>query len=209
MERFHSQANLIYLARMTNRIPVLPPLDSFVGRVPTPIPFSAVFDLPRLSKTLGFPVLEWHQVKDPSSTELDVLGCWNIWQVDNLEASGPRDSRTPGRLHLGAFRPCLYNGLLVFLISFPSDISYTRAPDSVKLIPGFIHDSHSSFWALAPLAFHDMRAKALARSNLETLPAPHTGISTLPDEQLLCYDYLFYVCSDAVRTLNPTRITCS
>lgn len=65
------------------------------------IPFSSIFDLPRLSETLGFPVLEWQQVKDPNSTELDVLGCWNIWQVDNLESTGPRDSRIPYRLQLG------------------------------------------------------------------------------------------------------------
>lgn len=44
-----------------------------------------------------------------------------------------------------------------------------------------------------------MRAKALTHSKIETLPAPRTGISMLPDEQLLCYDYLYYVCSDVVR----------
>ncbi|KAJ3487322.1 hypothetical protein NLI96_g3606 [Meripilus lineatus] len=168
--------NIVYLARMTDRIPVLPPLDSYIGHWSTPRPLSSVFDLARLSEALGFPVLEWSQVKDPESTEIDVLGCWNIWQVANLDAIAPREARNPRELYL--------------------DMSYTTAPANVKLIPGYVHDSHSSFWSLAPLAFHDMRAKALAQPEVQTSPAPQTGVSVPPDEQMLCYDYLFYTCVD-------------
>ncbi|TCD65886.1 hypothetical protein EIP91_002046 [Steccherinum ochraceum] len=164
--------NLIYLARITNRVPVLPPLDSYIGKRPTAIPFSEIFDLPRMERELGMDIIEWKDVKDRRSEELDALGCWNVFQVANMHASEPRFSRNAMDLKL--------------------DLSYTRAPPSVKLIPGFEHDSHSSFWTLAPLAFSDPRAKALKSMEVETLPGPWTGAVLLPDEQMLCYDYLFY-----------------
>ncbi|KAH8101626.1 hypothetical protein BXZ70DRAFT_934190 [Cristinia sonorae] len=168
--------NLIYLARITNRVPVLPPLDSFIGKRPIAKPFSEIFDLPRLERALGMDVIEWKDVKDPKSEELDVLGCWNVFQVASMQATEPRFSRNAMFLKL--------------------DLSYTKAPPSVKLIPGFEHDSHSSFWSLAPLAFPDMRSKALQSMTVETAPSPWTSTSTLPDEQMLCFDYLFYICSD-------------
>ena len=76
------------------------------------------------------------------------------------------------------------------------------APPSVKLIPEFEHDPHSSFWSLASLAFPDVRAKYLTSAGVETLPAPLSGAVALPDEQMLCYDYLYYTSADAVRTFN-------
>ncbi|THH17713.1 hypothetical protein EUX98_g9074 [Antrodiella citrinella] len=171
-----SQGNLIYLARITNRVPVLPPLDSYIGKRPVAIPFSAIFDLPRLERELRMDIVEWKDVKYSQSEEVDVLGCWGVFQVADLHTSGPRFSRNAMDLKL--------------------DLSYTKAPASVKLIPGFEHDSHSSFWSLAPLAFSDLRAKALASMDVETLPGPWTGAIALPDEQMVCYDYLFYVCAD-------------
>ncbi|KAL4252409.1 hypothetical protein ABKN59_004871 [Abortiporus biennis] len=130
---------------------------------------SEIFDIPRLERALQLPVLEWQQVKDRNSSEVDGLGCWNIYQVDDLHAQGPRQSRNVMDLKL--------------------NISYILAPQNVKLIPGFEHDQHSSFWTLAPLAYSESRKKALEY-------IPHTGSSLLPDEHLLCYDYLFYVCAD-------------
>jgi len=168
--------NMIYLARMTDRVAILPPLMSAIG-VDATIMVSKVFDLPRLERELGHPVLEWPQVKDSHSTEVDSLGCWNIHQVNDLGSHGPRHSRNVFALNL--------------------DVSYTRAPETVKLIPGFPHDSHSSFWALAPLAFSDSRTKALASMpEIVTLPGERAGGVSLPDEQVLCYDYLYYVCTD-------------
>ncbi|CCL99964.1 uncharacterized protein FIBRA_01989 [Fibroporia radiculosa] len=75
------------------------------------------------------------------------------------------------------------------------DISYTRAPGWVKLIPGFQHDSSSSFWSIARLAFPDTRSAVLADAGAHpTRPSEQKGSILSPDEQLLCYDYLYYVC---------------
>lgn len=88
---------------ITNRIPILPPVDSYIGKRPNPMPFSAIFDLPRLRRALNIPVLEWQEVKDPRSEETDILGCWNIFEVDDMRASGPRESRNPISLVLGTY----------------------------------------------------------------------------------------------------------
>lgn len=122
-------------------------------------------------------------MKDPESTEIDVLGCWNIWQVANLDAIAPREARNPRELYLGAsvvVATCPFLGCLDLASSDFADMSYTTAPANVKLIPGYVHDSHSSFWSLAPLAFHDMRAKALAQPEVQTSPAPQTGVTCTP-----------------------------
>ena len=79
-------------------------------------------------------------------------------------------------------------------ISLP-DISYTRAPDWVKLIPNYEHDKCSTFYTLARLAYPEDRNKNLGN----VLPSPAHGAVLDPDEQLLCYDYLYYACASQVR----------
>lgn len=80
--------NMIYLAVITSRIPIIPPFQpTHVGQEAGHLPFSAVFDVPRLSRSLTarmpqgddtvgytssgsndirgtFPIIEWWQVKD-------------------------------------------------------------------------------------------------------------------------------------------------
>ncbi|KAH9947399.1 hypothetical protein B0H21DRAFT_341109 [Amylocystis lapponica] len=171
--------NLIYLAMITDRVPILPPFTSHINAAADPAAFSDIFDVPRLIRSLNIPVLEWHQVKDVdlawSSGETDELGCWNIWEVDDIRSDGPRQSYSTQVLKL--------------------DISYTRAPSWVKLIPGYEHDMHSTFWSLAKLAFPEARTEALANpAEHPTLPTAQTGVALPPDEQLLCYDFLYYLC---------------
>jgi len=122
------------------------------------------------------PIIEWHEVKDMNSTETDSIGCWSIYEVNDVQYGAPRYSRNPMHLVL--------------------DISYTKAPATVKLLPGVINDYYSSFWALAPLSFPDMRSKALSAPGVETHRSDRMGKIILPDEQVLCYDYLFYLCAD-------------
>jgi hypothetical protein len=56
--------NLLYLADITERIAVIPYFTpTHVGGSAPPLPFGDVFDLPRLQKEIGRPILEWHQVK--------------------------------------------------------------------------------------------------------------------------------------------------
>ncbi|KAJ3844938.1 hypothetical protein EV361DRAFT_943988 [Lentinula raphanica] len=169
-------ANLIYLGFITDRVPVVPmftPSHINVGAtspVPT-IAFGEVFDLPRLRNLTGKAVLEWRDVKDPESEAVDDIGCWNIWEAVQYREHYPRRSSAPDHLKL--------------------DISYTKAPAWVKLIPDFEHDPHATFWSLARLAF----PQALHENAVTPLKSPLHGTSLPPDEHMLCYDYMYYVCA--------------
>jgi len=55
---------------------------------------------------------------------------------------------------------------------------------------------HSSFWSLAALAFPEARAANL----LPPLPSPHHNVSLPPDDHIACFDYLYYVCVNQVRS---------
>ncbi|KZP28811.1 hypothetical protein FIBSPDRAFT_728362 [Athelia psychrophila] len=165
-------ANLIYLARLTGRIPVVPAfVPSHIGGDAGTIAFGEVFNTTRLGEAIGIPVIEWQDVKTPGSTVVDEVGCWDVWQATQYSEDFPRRSGVPSQLSL--------------------DISYTKAPEWVKTTPGEINDKHASFWALASLGFPDVRSRELVpprASDLHNVMLP-------PDEQMLCYDYLYYVCA--------------
>lgn len=98
---FFPQGNLIYLALITDRIPILGPFTpSHIGDA-SEIPFGDVFDVPRLRKLLGKPVLEWHEVKDSSSEVYDEIGCWSVWQAVQDREDVPRGSSIPEIIKLG------------------------------------------------------------------------------------------------------------
>ncbi|KAJ7446504.1 hypothetical protein B0H11DRAFT_1745723 [Mycena galericulata] len=164
--------NLIYLGLITDRVPIIPEFTpSHIGGHVPPIPFGDVFDVPRLRTGLGKGVLEWREVKNINSTFVDDIGCWNTWEAVQYREAYPRRSRIPNDLKL--------------------DISYTKAPSWIKMIPNYEHDQHSTFWSLATLAFPSTRQASL----VPPLPSPEHNLSLPPDEQLLCYDYLYYVCA--------------
>ncbi|KAH9942961.1 hypothetical protein B0H21DRAFT_866317 [Amylocystis lapponica] len=147
-------ANLIYLGTITDRVPIIAMFTpSHIGGDAETIAFGDVFDVPRFTKHSGIPIIEWHQVKDPSSGELEDLGCWDIWEAVQQNEHFPRNSAVLS--HLGL------------------DISYTKAPAWIKLIPNY------------------ERAKSIG----DPLPSPQHQALLDPDEQVLCYDYLYYVCA--------------
>ncbi|KDQ63267.1 hypothetical protein JAAARDRAFT_29286 [Jaapia argillacea MUCL 33604] len=161
--------NLIYLAILTDRVPIIPPFTpSHVNKTAGPIPVSEVFDLARLAKTLGRPMLEWQDVKDTASTQVDDLGCWSVW--DGVTSHGPREGDALAAMHL--------------------DVSWTRVPDFVRVGT----DDHALFSPLASLGFPALRSQSLP-----SLPPPrpsrqHQAV-LYPDEHLLCYDFLYFVTS--------------
>ncbi|CAK5280278.1 unnamed protein product [Mycena citricolor] len=174
--------NLIYLGLITERIPIVPDfLPSHIGVHVPPIPFGDVFDLPRLRNQLGTAVLEWRDVKDVNSTFVDDLGCWNVWEAVQFRHAHPRDSWHP--THLGL------------------DISYTKVPAWVKLMPDSEHDYHATFWALATLAFPSGRKANMVPPS----PSPEHHSLLAPDEQLLCYDFLYYVVAHQVLFLTEEQ----
>ena len=72
------QANLIYLGLLTGRVPIVNVFNpSHVGIAAGSLPFDQVFDLDTLSEKIGLPVVQWHEVKDPESEEVENIGCWN------------------------------------------------------------------------------------------------------------------------------------
>ncbi|KAJ7113934.1 hypothetical protein C8R44DRAFT_710359 [Mycena epipterygia] len=171
--------NLIYLSLLTERVPIIPyftPTHIAGGDYsygPT-IDFGEVFDVPRLQKQLGKPVLEWWQVKDRHSESVDPLGCWNVWQAVQTINKEPHWTIAPHRLKI--------------------DVSYTIAPTSIKLYPAWDHDPHTSFSALVALAFPALRERSLRTP----LPSPVLKMSLPPDQHLLCFDNLYWA-----STLEP------
>ncbi|KAI0690908.1 hypothetical protein BC835DRAFT_157933 [Cytidiella melzeri] len=164
--------NLIYLGHITDRVPVLAAFTpSFhIGQESPIIGFSEVFDVPRFISDSGIPVLEWSEVKDPGSELIDEIGCWNVWESVQYEDHRPRRSDVPNWLGL--------------------DISYTKTPEWIKMMPNYEHDKGASFWALARLAYPEDRSSHLRD---DVLPSPLLHAVLPPDEHLLCYDYLYYV----------------
>ena len=77
----------------------------------------------------------------------------------------------------------------------PIDVSYTRGPDWLKLIPNYEHDKCSTFWALARLGYPEDRDKHLGTPT----SSPHFHVALDPDERMLCYDHLYYDCAQQVR----------
>ena len=63
----------------------------------------------------------------------------------------------------------------------------------MKLIPGFQHDMHSTFWSVARLAFPETRNEVLANPGAHPTLPTRSGKYLQPDEQMLCYDLLYYV----------------
>jgi len=165
--------NLLYLALITERIPIIPMFTpSHIGGAVPPIDFGLVFDVPHLRQAIGKPVLEWHEVKDRNSDAVEELGCWNVWEASQSREDYPRRSHVPDHLKL--------------------DISYTKAPSWIKIIPNFEHDLYSSFWSLAALAFPETRAANLVPPR----ESPIHHVLLPPDEHVLCYDYLYFVCAN-------------
>jgi hypothetical protein len=74
------------------------------------------------------------------------------------------------------------------------DVSYTKVPDWIKMIPNYEHDKGASFWSLARLAYSEDREKNLG--DIHASPLHHAMLN--PDEHLLCYDYLYYVGASVV-----------
>lgn len=74
---FISHVNLLYLATITNRIPILPAITPEHLGKSTSFKFSEIFDLRPLEKALGIEVIQWHEIKDYEAKETDALNCWS------------------------------------------------------------------------------------------------------------------------------------
>jgi hypothetical protein len=164
--------NLIYLATLTERVPIIGPFTpSHIGGDAGNVLFGDVFDIDYLSEKIGMPVLEWHEVKNLSTPEIEDIGCWSVWQAVQVRESTPRGTNA---LNL--------QGL---------DISFTAGPKWLQKIPGYEHDPHAHFWSIASLLYSPAREESL----IPPQPSEVHGALLPPDEHLACFDYLYYVCA--------------
>ncbi|KAG8939151.1 hypothetical protein FRC03_006517 [Tulasnella sp. 419] len=178
---FMVYCNLIYLAIVSSRVPIIPPFVPaafHLGSGGLIEDFSEFFDLPSLRTSLHQPIIEWSQVKKAaySGNELgleDVIeepfGCWSNWV-----AFGP--DKKPSRSILPDF--------------LKLDLSYTPSPSFAKLVER--RDMHSSFWGLSAMMYPDGRSKALKEKSAVPSYGPHQNQSLLPDDQLACFDILYF-----------------
>lgn len=79
--------------------------------------FGDIFDLPRLSREVGLPIVEWRDVKRPrgenetlQNERVDEIGCWSIWMTSQPSTSNdgglPRLNSMEGVLGLGKTLLC-------------------------------------------------------------------------------------------------------
>jgi hypothetical protein len=73
-----------------------------------------------------------------------------------------------------------------------ADISYTPVPGWATMG----HDTHHTFMQLARLAHPATRARALGETGSRTAPAPQSSFVLAPDEQLLCFDFMYFVVAE-------------
>ncbi|KIO17268.1 hypothetical protein M407DRAFT_33068 [Tulasnella calospora MUT 4182] len=176
---FITWINLIHLAYVSQRIPVLPPLlpdEQHLGKGGTSLDASDIFDMPRLAKTLKLPILEWRQLKraryyksyipadqEPHDDD-EVLGCWSTYPATS-EDHDPSNALTPHFLHL--------------------NVQYTAAPANIST-----PSDSSPFSGLAQMLSPPGRVAALSVppptwAEEPISPAPE------PDDQLACFDDLY------------------
>ncbi|KAG9086266.1 hypothetical protein FRC07_013137, partial [Ceratobasidium sp. 392] len=175
---------LVYLAVLTGRTPIIPPLlPSHFGKITTvaPMNFGDVFDVLRLANKLGIPVLEWHEVKlmpyvnhGGAMPKLEEIGCWSTGAGNKASGGRPVGTIVPDVLGL--------------------DVSYTPVPSTFTISHGTDQKDYMwSIWALASLSFSESRQRQLDWQRPRTFPAlSGSGKKIDPDDQLLCFDLLYY-----------------
>ncbi|KAF5321848.1 hypothetical protein D9619_001468 [Psilocybe cf. subviscida] len=177
--QFMGYANMIYLATLTDRVPILAPFapDHHINKEAGVVPFGDIFDLDTLRQNLRTPVLEWRDVKnltfpaggDPYSTsEVEPLGCWSTTPE---VATEPIHAENVVR-HLGV------------------DASYTRVPEPVRYQPGNKFDEHVVLPRLAAVVYP--RNPLIDTDQLKDMTVSPRGHHRRPDKHLTCLDSMYY-----------------
>ncbi|TFK35143.1 hypothetical protein BDQ12DRAFT_655831 [Crucibulum laeve] len=179
--QFMGLGNLIYLAMLSNRIPILPafaphhhlPMEAGV------IPFGDLFDLPYLRTALQMPILEWRDVKalpsasseDPySPSEVESIGCWAAGSA----AVSPETVESYVR-HVGL------------------DVSYTHVPSNTRTHPENFGD-HSLLFAPLAALIHPS-GPSIQSKTLPLAKESPNGSRLPPDILISCFERLYYVVS--------------
>ncbi|KAJ3515420.1 hypothetical protein NLJ89_g1772 [Agrocybe chaxingu] len=179
--QFMGYVNMIYVGLISDRIPILPPFGPHhMSYDAGALRFSNVFNLTQLKKALNRPILEWHEVKEedspsslrePSAEERESIGCWSTRK--EAIANPLRVKSVVDHLKL--------------------DIAYTRVPSEARWLPNHENNDFLVFHQLVPYIFprHPWRPV----SDFPLMQASPSGLRLPPDEQVSCFDYLYYITS--------------
>ncbi|KAF8814371.1 hypothetical protein BYT27DRAFT_7179523 [Phlegmacium glaucopus] len=178
--QFMTYVNMIYLAAISGRVPIIPPFSpgAHISNEAGVLPFGRIFNLTRLRNDLRRPILEWSDVKlipsptsieNPPNSEREQLGCW----------STRRESES---------QPIRVNAILNNL---QLDVSYTRVPTSTRHDPKDDRDDFIVFGKLVPYIFSNNPL----RGHFDIMSPSPLGHRLPPDEQLSCFDHLYFTTS--------------
>ena len=194
---------MIYLGFLSDRIPIIPPFgpgphvcescssvyistlihQNRKARSAGLVPFGRIFNLTRARNEIHKPLLEWSDVKDlpsptliqsPPDSEREPLGCFS---------TRPEHDPHPNRVRE-----------VVNHLQF--DIAYSRVPTSARLNPSNNREDFLVFPKLAPYIF-PRRPRPPPRGHFEFMEASPMGHKLPPDEQITCFDYLYYITSSS------------
>jgi len=177
--------NLIYLGVITKRVPVVAMFQNgHLTFEAGTVAFGDVFDIPRLSAALDLPILEWRDVKNSSSKELDEIGCWSAWEM--FGARDPNKEPSPRASYITDIL-----GLDISYTPMPKDVATADKETFVKIYGmAAVASGHGRQDAL------NQRPKMIPNANPPhsyPRPSPKNRVSMLPDDHLVCYDEMYYV----------------
>lgn len=190
------QCNLIYLAILTRRIPVIPPFEpasQHIGQGGYSRNFGAIFDVPRLAAELNYPILEWADIKrarynEPrlyklpplDGVEEENINCWDTgmtyfnrsWQpyIPHADLLKLSKSFNPPHRNAHADHPHL-------------DITSVGVPEwtSLEMRHGKSYGYFGSLTGLARLLLPEARPGIMRSPTL-----------VKPDDHLACVNVLYY-----------------
>jgi hypothetical protein len=147
------------------------------------LPFSRIFNLTQARKEIHKSLLEWSDVKVlsssnsiqlPPDSEREPLGCFSARPDNDPHPNGVR--------------------AVVDYLRF--DIAYSRVPTPARLNPSNNREDFLVFPKLAPYIF-PRRPRPPPHGHFEFMMASPMGHKLPPDEQLACFDYLYYITSSS------------
>jgi hypothetical protein len=219
-----ASVHTVQLALLSGRIPILPPFPpSHTGPKSGLLPFSEIFDLPLFSQTLGIPIIEWQDIKNTTNVnpnpeyidlygdrwngyyggESEELGCWSLWITQRGRGAEPREGRIPEAFSLDVSWTPVPWGMQV---PKPDSLDYnTNEAASLASNEGRLAGIEDSKHYLDNLA---IQMKNLTENEMEGVPPSeipiknHGGNQLYPEDHLVCYDYLYFMATYAVRLLH-------
>lgn len=185
---FIAYYQLIYLGIRSGRVPIVPPIipAAHVDKSAGILPFSTVYNLTTLRSTLRYPLIEWSDVKvfAPNATVLDKLqqddptvehfGCWSTKERTTHIPHASIPSENLLRL----------------------DLSFTRVPDFAYLNQTNQKEYWTTFYGLSATILPGGHAHRDANpAKLTVMHKSRMGSELKPEEQLACFDLLYYTTS--------------